>query len=73
MLDGTEGKLGPKQVVTVPPGAKHAWKPDPGSRLVAVQLYSPPGPEQRFVGLAAADKDAGTAPAAVTADAGAKK
>lgn len=73
VLDGTEGKLGPKQVVTVPPGAKHAWKPDPGSRLVAVQLYSPPGPEQRFVGLAAADKDAGTAPAAVAADAGAKK
>lgn len=67
VLDGTEGKLGPKQVVMVPPGAKHAWKPEPGSVLVAVQLYSPPGPEQRFVALAAADKDAGAA------DAGPKK
>lgn len=72
-IEGTEGKLGPKQVVTVPPGAKHAWKPDPGSKLVAVQLYSPPGPEQRFVGLAAADKDAGTDAASATVDAGPKK
>ena len=45
--------------VLIPAGAKHAWKPEPGSKLVAVQMYSPPGPEQRFVGLAAADKDAG--------------
>lgn len=66
VLDGTEGKLGPKQVVMVPPGAKHAWKPETGSKLVAIQLYSPPGPEQRFVQLSAADKDAG-------ADAAAKK
>jgi mannose-6-phosphate isomerase-like protein (cupin superfamily) len=60
VLDGTEGHLGPRQIVMVPPGAKHAWKPDPGTKLVAVQLYSPPGPEQRFVALAAADKDAGS-------------
>ncbi len=71
VLDGTEGKLGPKQVVMVPPGAKHAWKPDPGSKLVAFQLYSPPGPEQRFAALAAAEKDAGAS--AVAADAGPKK
>lgn len=59
VLDGTEGKLGPRQVVAVPPGAKHAWKPDPGSKLTAIQMYIPPGPEQRFVALAAGEKDAG--------------
>ena len=59
VLDGTEGRVGPRQIVMIPPGARHAWKPDPGSKLVAVQMYAPPGPEQRFVGLAAADKDAG--------------
>jgi mannose-6-phosphate isomerase-like protein (cupin superfamily) len=58
-LDGKEQRLGPRQVVFVPPNTKHSWKPDPGSKLVAVQMYSPPGPEQRFVGLAAAEKDAG--------------
>jgi len=59
VLDGTEGRLAPRQIVMVPPGSKHAWKPDPGSKLVAIQMYSPPGPEQRFLGLAAAEKDAG--------------
>lgn len=59
VLGGTEGHLGPRQIIMVPPGSKHAWKPEPGSALVAIQMYSPPGPEQRFVGLAAGDKDAG--------------
>lgn len=58
-LDGKEQRLGPKQIVTVPPAVKHSWKPDAGSKLVAIQIYSPPGPEQRFVALAAAEKDAG--------------
>lgn len=58
-LDGREQRLGPRQIVWVPPNTKHAWKPDPGSKLVAVQMYAPPGPEQRFIGLAAAEKDAG--------------
>ena len=43
----------------VPPATKHAWKPDEGSTLVAIQLYTPPGPEQRFKALAAAAADAG--------------
>jgi mannose-6-phosphate isomerase-like protein (cupin superfamily) len=60
VLDGTEAHLGPRQITMIPPGAKHAWKPDPGAKLVAIQMYSPPGPEQRFVGLAAAEKDAGS-------------
>jgi len=59
VLDGTEGHVGPRQIVMIPPGAKHAWKPEAGSKLVAIQMYAPPGPEQRFVALAAADKDAG--------------
>jgi hypothetical protein len=32
---------------------KHSWTPDPKSELVAIQLYAPPGPEQRFRALAA--------------------
>lgn len=60
-LEGTEGRLAARQVVMIPPGAKHAWKPEAGSKLVAIQMYSPPGPEQRFVALAAGDKDAGAA------------
>ena len=59
VLDGKESRLGPRQVAVVPPDTKHEWRPDPGSKLVAVQLYSPPGPEQRFLALAAAEKDGG--------------
>jgi mannose-6-phosphate isomerase-like protein (cupin superfamily) len=51
-LDGKDQRLGPRQVVTVPPATKHAWTPDEGSNLVAIQLYAPPGPEQRFKALA---------------------
>lgn len=59
VVDGIEGPLGPGQIVIIPPGSKHAWRPDQGSKLVAIQMYSPPGPEQRFVAQAAADQDAG--------------
>jgi mannose-6-phosphate isomerase-like protein (cupin superfamily) len=52
-LAGQSQRLGPRTCVFVPPGAKHSWQPDPGSTLVAVQLYAPPGPEQRFKKLAA--------------------
>ncbi len=62
-LEGREQRLVAPQIVVVPPNAKHAWKPDPGSRLVAVQMYSPPGPEQRFVALDAAEREAGAADA----------
>lgn len=47
-LDATPKRLGPREIVAVPPGTKHAWTPDPGTRLVAVQFYWPAGPEQRF-------------------------
>ena len=58
-LEGRPLRLVAPQIVVVPPGAKHAWTPDPGTKLVAVQAYGPPGPEQRFVALDAADRDAG--------------
>jgi mannose-6-phosphate isomerase-like protein (cupin superfamily) len=52
-LAGKPQRLGPRSVVVVPPATKHAWQPDPGTRLVAFQIYDPPGPEQRFKALAA--------------------
>lgn len=51
-LDGKAERLGPRSLVAVPPNTKHSWKPDDGVKLVAIQLYSPPGPEQRFKTLA---------------------
>lgn len=53
--DGKSAELRSRQIVFVPPGTRHAWRPAAGSKLVAVQLYYPPGPEQRFLKLAAAE------------------
>lgn len=47
-LDGKPQHLGAREIAAVPPGTKHAWTPDSGVKLVAFQLYTPPGPEQRF-------------------------
>jgi mannose-6-phosphate isomerase-like protein (cupin superfamily) len=60
-FDGAPHRLGPRGVVVVPPGTRHAWLPDEGTRLVAIQMYAPPGPEQRFKLLAngAIARDAG--------------
>lgn len=69
MLAGSPQAIGPKTCTSVPPNTKHAWNPDAGSKLVAVQLYAPPGPEQRFKTMAADAKDAG-APLAAKPDAG---
>jgi quercetin dioxygenase-like cupin family protein len=55
-LAGKPEHVGDGQVVVVPPDTKHSWKPDAGSNLVAFQLYTPPGPEQRFKKLAAGGK-----------------
>jgi mannose-6-phosphate isomerase-like protein (cupin superfamily) len=59
VLGGKPERLGPGTCVRVPPGTKHAWTPDPGTKLAAVQLYSPPGPEQRFKTLAGEVRDGG--------------
>jgi len=53
MLSGAPQHLGARTCVTVPPDTKHSWTPEPGSTLSAVQMYWPPGPEQRFKKLAA--------------------
>lgn len=68
-LAGTPQKLGPKTCVKVPPKTPHAWAPDANSKLVAIQLYAPPGPEQRFKVLAAEAKSQGVG--ALKTDAGA--
>jgi mannose-6-phosphate isomerase-like protein (cupin superfamily) len=52
-LAGKEERLAPRQIVVVPPNTKHSWRPDAGSSLVALQMYAPAGPEQRFRKLAA--------------------
>jgi mannose-6-phosphate isomerase-like protein (cupin superfamily) len=41
-------------VVMMPKATTHAWEPDGKEPLVAIQLYVPPGPEQRFKALAGA-------------------
>lgn len=40
-------------VVAIPKGTLHAWVPAGKKPLLAVQMYLPPGPEQRFKKLAA--------------------
>jgi quercetin dioxygenase-like cupin family protein len=52
IVDNVTKTLHSRQVVVIPPGAKHAWQPVAGSHLQAVQFYVPPGPEQRFKALA---------------------
>jgi mannose-6-phosphate isomerase-like protein (cupin superfamily) len=39
-------------IVTVPAGERHAYRPSGAAPLLAVQVYAPPGPEQRFKALA---------------------
>lgn len=39
-------------IAYVPASVRHAWSPDGTHPLIAVQSYSPPGPEQRFRALA---------------------
>ncbi len=39
-------------IAYVPAAQRHAWMPDGTHPLIAVQVYSPPGPEQRFRALA---------------------
>jgi mannose-6-phosphate isomerase-like protein (cupin superfamily) len=39
-------------IVYVPAGVRHGWVPDGTRPLIAVQVYAPAGPEQRFRGLA---------------------
>jgi len=45
-------KVAPGTIAMIAPGVPHAWKPSGSSPLIAVQMYWPPGPEQRFKKLA---------------------
>src|SRR5262249_26306279 len=40
-------------VVSVPKGARHQWRPSQKRDFLGIQVYTPPGPEQRFKKLAA--------------------
>jgi mannose-6-phosphate isomerase-like protein (cupin superfamily) len=53
-LDGREDdtKVSAGMFASIPPGVPHAYRPAGTAPLVAVQLYAPPGPEQRFKKLA---------------------
>jgi hypothetical protein len=44
------------EIVAVPKATRHAWDGAPPNGLVAVQLFVPPGPEQRFKKAAAKAK-----------------
>ncbi len=48
----------PGQVQYVPPGVRHAWDPAGTAPLLALQSYTPPGPETRFEALAHPDAGA---------------
>jgi quercetin dioxygenase-like cupin family protein len=54
-LNGEHGDKLPIQsgsIVSVPPGILHQWLPGNQNEFLALQLYTPPGPEQRFRKLA---------------------
>jgi mannose-6-phosphate isomerase-like protein (cupin superfamily) len=40
-------------VISIPPRARHEWRPGGKRPFLGIQLYTPPGPEQRFKKLAA--------------------
>ena len=54
-VDGKEDAtaIAPGTFASIAPGTPHAYRPAGTSPLVAVQLFLPPGPEQRFKKLAA--------------------
>jgi mannose-6-phosphate isomerase-like protein (cupin superfamily) len=51
---GEERAVSDGDVVQVPPAVRHRWAPVGSRPLVAVQVYAPAGPEQRFRALAGA-------------------
>jgi mannose-6-phosphate isomerase-like protein (cupin superfamily) len=42
----------PGSILTLAAGVRHAWQPSGKEPLVAIQVYAPPGPEQRYKKLA---------------------
>lgn len=54
-------------IAYVPSGVRHAWHPDGTHPLIAVQVYAPAGPEQRFRALARRGETTQNPPAAQAA------
>lgn len=54
-------------IAYVPAGVRHAWHPDGTHPLIAVQVYAPAGPEQRFRALARSSEATQNPPAASAA------
>jgi quercetin dioxygenase-like cupin family protein len=52
-IEGKPVTLGPRSVIAIPPATKHSFAPGEGAPLLAIQIYTPPGPEERFKKLAA--------------------
>jgi mannose-6-phosphate isomerase-like protein (cupin superfamily) len=40
-------------IFSVPPATRHTWRSAGSKEFLGIQLYTPPGPEQRFKKLAA--------------------
>jgi mannose-6-phosphate isomerase-like protein (cupin superfamily) len=51
-LAGQDHGVSSGAVFDIPPGVKHAFAPSGQKPLLAVQMYTPSGPEQRFIKLA---------------------
>ena len=45
---GQQTPFGPGSAVAIGPGIQHGVTINPGAPVVAVQFYTPSGPEQRF-------------------------
>ncbi len=56
--------VAPGKVFHIPAKTPHAFNAAGDTELLAVQIYSPSGPEQRFIGLADAEAKGGAKPAA---------
>jgi mannose-6-phosphate isomerase-like protein (cupin superfamily) len=54
-LGGKAREVTTQTILAIPPATDHAFAPAGDTGLLAVQLYVPPGPEQRFKELAAGD------------------
>jgi mannose-6-phosphate isomerase-like protein (cupin superfamily) len=63
-LAGADHPVSPGAIFHIPKGVRHAFAPSGSSRLLAVQLYTPSGPEQRFIKLSADDAKPPAQPAA---------
>jgi mannose-6-phosphate isomerase-like protein (cupin superfamily) len=62
-LSGKDHPVAAGAVFDIPPGEKHSFTPGAERELVAIQMYTPSGPEQRFVQLAKLAEKSGPGPA----------